>query len=206
MRLQKLAALESWVTIRIVACSSRFRPDSFSMMFLAFLESKAPVGSSARIILGFRISALAAATRWRCPPDILEGNLSRTSLISRYFANWLRRWLLSFSGTPCREVGSSIFSRPVRLSSSSKCHERNYHIRQYKTRLPRRRRDRPCPARRVVHDSRGGVRYDPVSYTHLIDYKSFLIFGAAFILTWKFKIHPILMIILAGIAGVILYY
>ena len=39
-----------------------------------------------------------------------------------------------------------------------------------------------------------------------IDYKSFLIFGAAFILTWKFKIHPILMIILAGIAGVILYY
>ncbi len=41
---------------------------------------------------------------------------------------------------------------------------------------------------------------------NFIDYKSFLIFGAAFILTWKFKIHPILMIILAGIAGVILYY
>jgi len=39
-------------------------------------------------------------------------------------------------------------------------HERNYQIRQYKTRLPRWRRDRPCPARRVVHDSRGGVRYD----------------------------------------------
>ena len=35
---------------------------------------------------------------------------------------------------------------------------------------------------------------------NFIDYKSFLIFGAAFILTWKFKIHPILMIILAGIA------
>ena len=102
------------------AKANNLKPDSFSMMFLAFLESKAPVGSSARIILGFRISALAAATRWRCPPDILEGNLSRTSLISRYFANWLRRWLLSFSGIPCREVGSSIFSRPVRLSSSSK--------------------------------------------------------------------------------------
>lgn len=41
---------------------------------------------------------------------------------------------------------------------------------------------------------------------NFIDYKSFLIFGTAFILTWKFKIHPILMIILAGIAGVILYY
>ena len=41
---------------------------------------------------------------------------------------------------------------------------------------------------------------------NFIDYKSFLIFGAAFILTWKFKVHPILMIILAGIAGIILYW
>ena len=40
---------------------------------------------------------------------------------------------------------------------------------------------------------------------NFIDYKSFLIFGAAFILTWKFKINPILMIILAGIAGIVLY-
>ena len=39
-----------------------------------------------------------------------------------------------------------------------------------------------------------------------IDYKSFLIFGAAFILTWKFKVHPILMIALAGVAGLILYW
>ena len=41
---------------------------------------------------------------------------------------------------------------------------------------------------------------------NFIDYKSFLIFGAAFILTWKFKVHPILMILLAGIAGLILYW
>ena len=41
---------------------------------------------------------------------------------------------------------------------------------------------------------------------NFIDYKSFLIFGAAFILTWKFKINPILMIILAGIAGIVLYF
>ncbi len=40
---------------------------------------------------------------------------------------------------------------------------------------------------------------------NFIDYKSFLIFGAAFILTWKFKIHPILMIFLAGMAGMVLY-
>lgn len=40
---------------------------------------------------------------------------------------------------------------------------------------------------------------------NFIDYKSFLIFGAAFVLTWKFKLHPILTIALAGIAGAILY-
>ncbi len=41
---------------------------------------------------------------------------------------------------------------------------------------------------------------------NFIDYKSFLIFGAAFILTWKFKVHPILMILIAGVAGLILYW
>lgn len=41
---------------------------------------------------------------------------------------------------------------------------------------------------------------------NFIDYKSFLIFGAAFFLTWKLKVNPILMIILAGIAGIVLYW
>lgn len=40
---------------------------------------------------------------------------------------------------------------------------------------------------------------------NFIDYKSFLIFGVAFLLTLKFRIHPILMIFLAGIAGILLY-
>ena len=40
---------------------------------------------------------------------------------------------------------------------------------------------------------------------NFIDYKSVLIFFAAFVLSWKFNVHPILMICLAGIAGVILY-
>lgn len=40
---------------------------------------------------------------------------------------------------------------------------------------------------------------------NFIDYKSVLIFVAAFVLSWKFNVHPILMICLAGIAGVILY-
>ena len=40
---------------------------------------------------------------------------------------------------------------------------------------------------------------------NFIDYKSYLIFAIAFGLTWKFKIHPILMIVLAGVAGLLLY-
>ena len=40
---------------------------------------------------------------------------------------------------------------------------------------------------------------------NFIDYKSALIFVATFVLSWKFNVHPILMICLAGIAGLILY-
>lgn len=40
---------------------------------------------------------------------------------------------------------------------------------------------------------------------NFIDYKSFLIFIGAFVLTWKFKVHPILMIVLAAILGLIIY-
>lgn len=40
---------------------------------------------------------------------------------------------------------------------------------------------------------------------NFIDYKSVLIFGFAFLLTWKWKLHPILMIVLAGVAGILLY-
>ncbi|MSH99449.1 chromate transporter [Escherichia coli] len=40
---------------------------------------------------------------------------------------------------------------------------------------------------------------------NFIDYKSILIFVAASFLTWKYKVHPILMILLAGVMGFILY-
>lgn len=40
---------------------------------------------------------------------------------------------------------------------------------------------------------------------NFIDYKSYLIFAGAFILTYKFKVHPILMIAIAGMAGALLY-
>lgn len=41
---------------------------------------------------------------------------------------------------------------------------------------------------------------------NFIDYRSVLIFLAAFGLTWKYRIHPILMICLAGMAGLLLYW
>ncbi len=40
---------------------------------------------------------------------------------------------------------------------------------------------------------------------NFIDYKSVLLFAAAFLLTWKYKLHPILTILLAGMAGLLLY-
>ena len=40
---------------------------------------------------------------------------------------------------------------------------------------------------------------------NFIDYKSLIIFGVAFLLTMFAKIHPILLIILAGVAGLFLY-
>lgn len=40
---------------------------------------------------------------------------------------------------------------------------------------------------------------------NFIDYKSYLIFVASFLLVWKFKVHPMLMIVIAGVAGAILY-
>jgi chromate transporter len=40
---------------------------------------------------------------------------------------------------------------------------------------------------------------------NFIDCTSYILFGLAFILSFKFKLHPILLIILAGIAGLIIY-
>lgn len=40
---------------------------------------------------------------------------------------------------------------------------------------------------------------------NFIDYKSIIIFVVAFFLSFKVKLHPILLIVLAGIAGLILY-
>jgi len=38
-----------------------------------------------------------------------------------------------------------------------------------------------------------------------IDYTSVLIFIAAFFLSWKLKVHPLLLLLLAGVAGFLIY-
>lgn len=45
-----------------------------------------------------------------------------------------------------------------------------------------------------------------MNHENFIDYKSYLIFAASFLLTWKLKVHPILMILIAAAAGIILYW
>ena len=40
-------------------------------MFAAVTESRFPVGSSARTMVGLLTSPLAIATLWACPPEIL---------------------------------------------------------------------------------------------------------------------------------------
>ena len=40
---------------------------------------------------------------------------------------------------------------------------------------------------------------------NFIDYKSIIIFGLAFLASFKFKLHPILLIVVAGLAGMLLY-
>lgn len=40
---------------------------------------------------------------------------------------------------------------------------------------------------------------------NFIDYKSISIFVSSFLITWKWNLHPILLICLAGVVGLILY-
>lgn len=63
----------SCVTITIVMPSSRFRSLNICITSADVRESSAPVGSSARIIEGFVISARAIATLCFWPPDSSPG-------------------------------------------------------------------------------------------------------------------------------------
>ena len=59
----------SWVTTTTVTPCSRFSARISSMISCEVLESRFPVGSSAKRIAGSLISARARATRCCCPPE-----------------------------------------------------------------------------------------------------------------------------------------
>ena len=63
----------SWVTMTVVIPSLRFSSFRTAMTSFDVWLSSAPVGSSARIIDGFVISARAIATLCFCPPDNSPG-------------------------------------------------------------------------------------------------------------------------------------
>ena len=48
------------------------------------------------------------------------------------------------------------------------------------------------------------IRADWIEATFM-DYKSIGIFAVAFWVTWKWNLHPILLICLAGVVGLLLY-
>ena len=62
MRLVKLATPLSWVTTMMVIFSFSFNSRRRFIISTEVFESKAPVGSSARMISGFVINARAIAT------------------------------------------------------------------------------------------------------------------------------------------------
>ena len=49
------------------------------------------------------------------------------------------------------------------------------------------------------------ISYFLMNRENFIDYKSIGIFAAAFLVTWKWNLHPILLICLAGVVGLLLY-
>jgi len=44
-----------------------------------------------------------------------------------------------------------------------------------------------------------------INSENFIDYKCVLIFAVSFLLTWRFKVHPVMMILIAGVAGLVFY-
>ena len=83
---------------------------------MAELESKAPVGSSAKISGGRLTIARAAATRCRCPPDNSLGYFWSWDAIPNNSANSFTFAVISLAGLCSNVNGTAIFSWTVKLS------------------------------------------------------------------------------------------
>src|SRR6478735_2205264 len=112
----------SWLTNSTAISRSLTRPSISSSISACTDTSSAVVGSSAMSSLGSQASAIASATRWRCPPEtswakaraMRSGSGSRTC--SRAWWTAPRRRL---PVRPVRRARGSAICRPSRISGSS---------------------------------------------------------------------------------------
>src|SRR5215213_7628581 len=130
-RSAQAAARGSWVTMRIV-CSKR-TADSLrrSSTPAPVLESRFPVGSSARMMWGFRIRALAIATRCCSPPESSSGLCVRRllRLTRSRSSSSLTEYLSALS--PAMSAGRRTFSSAERVGMRLK----NWNTKPIRSRL-----------------------------------------------------------------------
>jgi len=114
------AISSSCVTMMIVIPCVSLKDFKSSITSLLLTLSRFPVGSSAKITIGFVAIALAIATRCCCPPESSAGVWSATSSKPTLISASLVLLRRSLSGTPRYMRGSSTFSkadvRPKRLN------------------------------------------------------------------------------------------
>ena len=90
-RSQKEAAKESWVTMKMVASRDSLACSKDRITARLDLESRLPVGSSARISRGRLMRARATAVRCFSPPEISAGYLERMALMPNTSHSWSAR-------------------------------------------------------------------------------------------------------------------
>lgn len=119
-RSQKEAAKLSWVTMKMVFPICFFASAKASITARPDLESRLPVGSSARIMSGRLIMLRATAALCFSPPDICAGYLFMICPIPNISANCSTSCPASSSTFPCMIRGIRIFSRIVSPSKREK--------------------------------------------------------------------------------------
>ena len=85
MRSAIWAMVSSWVIMTRVCPYLETQFLRIEMTSISVLESRLPVGSSARMIAGLEAIALAIATRYFCPPDSMLGVAVRRSSMPMLF-------------------------------------------------------------------------------------------------------------------------
>ena len=110
-----LAAPGSWVTMTMVCPRSSTACRMNRSTSAPARESRLPVGSSAKMILGWLASARATATRCCCPPDSSLGRCVNRSLSPVVLITCSSHSVSGFS--PARDMGRVMFSMAVRVGT-----------------------------------------------------------------------------------------